>query len=244
MNFRFLGSCDSAGIPVHNCNCLACNTYREKNIVDLATSAAIEYDNNIILLDAGDENIATNYDGKDIKAIFLTHFHADHALGLLRLRYSNDKIKCFHPKDKDGFADLFKHKHSIEYIQNQPLESIKIDDITFIPIPLKHSKNTTGYIIETPNKTLAYLTDCAGIEEEYLNFLKTFTFDYIFLDGCFIPPKKGNHLNFEDATKLIDTLNTKKAYLMHKGHETLEYIMKNGVELKYKYVEKDFNINI
>jgi len=244
MNFKFLGTSDSAGIPVHNCDCIACSKYRDENKTNIATSAAIQYDNNIILLDAGDENISLTYDGKNIKAVFLTHFHADHALGLLRLRYSNDKIKCFHPKDELGFSDLFKHKMSVDYIQNTPLEVIEIDNISFIPIPLKHSKNTTGYIIKTRSKTLAYLTDCAGIEDEYLNFLKTFEFDYVFIDGCFIPPRKGNHLNFDDATNLIDKLNTKEGYLMHKGHDTLEYIMKNSIELKYKYVEKDFNIDI
>ncbi|MEA3451509.1 MAG: hypothetical protein U9Q83_06350 [Bacteroidota bacterium] len=34
----------------------------------------------------------------------LTHFHPDHALGLLRLRYSSDKIDCYHPKDKNGLC--------------------------------------------------------------------------------------------------------------------------------------------
>jgi len=242
--FRFLGTCDSGGIPVHNCDCLACKIYRKEKKVDLSTSAAIEYEDSVILLDAGIEDISTIYDGKNIKAVFLTHFHADHAMGLLRLRYSNDKIKCFHPKDEMGFSDLFKHKQSIEYIKNSPLEIIEIDNILFSPIPLKHSKNTTGYIIKTKNKTIAYLTDCAGIEEEYLKFLKNIKFDHIFIDACFIPPKTGNHLNFEDAINLIDNLDTKQAHLIHKSHKTLEYIMKNNIDLKYKYVDKNFNINI
>lgn len=244
MRFRFLGTSDSGGIPVHNCKCIACDNFRKKQQTNLATCAVLEDDEGVILFDAGDENISTIFDGKKIKAVMLTHFHADHALGLLRLRYSNDKIKCYHPKDEMGFSDLFKHKISIEYIQNTPLKAIKIDDITMIPVPLIHSKNTTGYIIKTPNSIIAYLTDCGGIEDKYMNILKDIKFDHVFVDACFIPPKKGNHLNYNEATKFLDTLDVKNGYLIHQDHKNLTYIMENKIRLKYKYIEKDFCIDI
>lgn len=236
MRFKFLGSADSAGIPVHNCYCTACTQYRNKGIINLATNAALEYDNKVILFDAGIEDISNIFDGKKIQAICLTHFHPDHVLGLLRLRYSHDKIDCYHPKDNLGFSDLFKHKKSINYRENEPLQTIQIDDIKITPIPLKHSKNTTGYVIETPSSSIAYLTDCAGIEEKYLKILQTYHFDYVFLDACFIPPKKGNHLNFESASNLLDMLNIKNGYLMHQGHETLTHITENKTILKYPYL--------
>jgi phosphoribosyl 1,2-cyclic phosphate phosphodiesterase len=239
MKLRFLGTMDSAGIPVHNCDCVACQKYRESNTTNLATNAAIEYEDKVILLDAGTEDIATLYDGKKIEAILLTHFHADHTLGLLRLRHSKDKIICYHPKDEKGFADIFKHKKSIEYIANSPLKEIYIDNITIIPLPLIHSQNTTGYIIKTPNKTFAYLTDCAGIEDEYLEYLKKIEFDYIFIDACFIPPKIGNHLNYDQAHELLDMLTTKEAYLMHQSHENLTYRIQEKIELKYNYIDND-----
>ncbi len=237
MKFKFLGTSDSAGIPVHNCHCSSCTSYRKKNITNLATNAVLEYDNKVILFDAGIEDISNILDGKKIQAICLTHFHPDHVLGLLRLRYSQDNINCYHPKDNLGFSDLFKHKKSINYIENKPLLTIQIDDIKITPIPLKHSKNTTGYIIETPSSSIAYLTDCAGIEDKYLKILQTYHFDYVFIDACFIPPKKGNHLNFESASNLLDMLHLQNGYLMHQGHDTLTHIMENHTELKYQYLE-------
>ena len=169
MEFRFLGSSDSGGIPVHNCGCVACESYRKEGKINLPTCAVLEDEDGVILFDAGIEDLANQFDKKTIKAVCLTHFHSDHALGLLRLRYSNDTIPCYHPKDEVGFGDLFKHKHSIKYIENTPLQEIVIDNISLIPIPLQHSKNTTGYIIKTPKMTIGYLTDCGGIEEEYLD---------------------------------------------------------------------------
>jgi len=237
MKFKFLGTSDSAGIPVHNCHCRSCEEYRTKKISNLATNAVLEYDNKVILFDAGIEDISTILDGKKIKAICLTHFHPDHVLGLLRLRYSQDNINCYHPKDNLGFSDLFKHKKSINYIENSALKTIIIENIKITPIPLKHSKNTTGYIIETPSSSIAYLTDCAGIEDKYLKILQTYHFDYVFIDACFIPPKKGNHLNFESASDLLDMLQLQNGYLMHQGHDTLTHIMENKIQLKYQYLE-------
>jgi phosphoribosyl 1,2-cyclic phosphate phosphodiesterase len=240
MNFKFLGTADSAGIPVHNCTCSVCIKYRKKGIVNLATSAYIEIDDTIILIDAGVESISNTFDGKDIKSIFLTHFHADHCLGLLRLRHSKNEMLCYHPKDELGFSDLFKHKYSIVYKILKAFEKIEINQISFTSIPLIHSKNTLGYFIEYKNKSIAYLTDCSAIPFESYEFLKNKIIDYAFIDACYDESKiKGNHLNYLQASDILDTLNVKNGYLMHVSHTTKSYIEKNSIKLKYKYVEKN-----
>lgn len=238
MKLKFLGTADSAGIPVHNCNCIVCNDFRKESKINLSTSAYLEYENNIILLDAGIENISNLFDGKTIKAIVLTHFHADHCLGLLRLRHSQNSIECFHPEDKLGFSDLFKYKHSILYKQIEEFEEFVLDDIKFTALPLKHSKNTLGYLIEIKNTKIAYLTDCFDIDKRVKEFLKAKKCDYTFIDACYDERrKKGNHLNYLQASKILDEVETKNGFLMHISHTTKEYIKNNDIKLKYSYVD-------
>lgn len=238
MKLRFLGSADSAGIPVHNCTCSVCNYHRVKNKINLSTSAYIEYENKVILLDAGVENIANIFDKRHINSVFLTHFHADHCLGLLRLRHSKQDILCYHPKDEMGFSDLFKHKHSIKYKQVKEFETIKIDNIKFTALPLIHSKNTFGYFIEINKHNIAYLTDCSDLPKKTMKFLKEKNIDYAFIDACYDQRKeKGNHLNYLQASDILDELKVKNGYLMHISHTTLQYILENEVILKYKYLQ-------
>lgn len=243
MIFRFIGTSDSAGIPVHNCTCKVCDLYRKKGKENLSTCAYIEIDKSIILLDAGNESISTTFNEKKIESIFLTHFHADHCLGLLRLRHSQNPINCFHPNDEEGFSDLFKHKHSMNYKTLKEFEQVALKGIHFTSIPLKHSKKTFGYLIEYQNTTIAYLTDCSGIDKKTFDFLSSKKLNYAFLDACYDERTvRGNHLNYLQATQLLDSLHVDKGFLIHISHTTQEYILKNKINLKYPYIDNDYTI--
>lgn len=243
MKFSFLGSSDSAGIPVHNCNCVACSNYRDEKRENHSTCAYIKIDDEIILLDAGVYDLTSRFDGEKINTVFLTHFHPDHCVGLLKLRYSNDGINCYHPEDEKGFSDLFKHKHSISYQKLNAFEQIIINGIKFTTIPLIHSKTTFGYLIEYKNYKIAYLTDCSGISKESFKFLQKFEIDYAFIDACYDERKVvGNHMNYLQASEVLDKLKVKNGFLMHISHITLEYILENKIKLKYSYVKENFNL--
>lgn len=238
MRLKFLGSADSAGIPVHNCSCSVCNDYRNKNKKNLSTCAYLQVGNQIILLDAGHDDLAFKFDGKNIGAVFLTHFHADHCLGLLRLRHSSNTISCYHPKDKEGFSDLFKHNHCISYNTLDAFESIYVEQIQITAVPLQHSKNTMGYLIEYNNHCIAYLTDCFALSKESFVFLQNKNIDFAFIDACYDESiKSENHFNYEQASGILDRLNVKNGYLMHVSHNTQEYIQKNNIKLSYAYVQ-------
>ena len=108
---------------------------------------------------------------------------------------------------------------------------------------MKHSKITFGYLIEYKNYKIAYLTDCSGIPKESFDFLQNFEIDYAFIDACYDERRVvGNHLNYLQASEILNELNVKNGFLMHISHITQEYILENEIKLKYPYVEEDFNL--
>ncbi|MDD3344163.1 MAG: MBL fold metallo-hydrolase [Sulfurospirillaceae bacterium] len=246
MKFVFLGTSDTGGIPLHNCTCDVCQEAREHKISNRSTCAYLELeDGSIVLFDAGYDLLCDKFNTHTIRAVFLTHFHADHCLGLIRLRKSESKIECYTPQDTQGFGDLFLHKDSINYSMLQPFETLEIANISVTAVPLMHSKPTVGYLIQTPQKKVAYLTDCACIPEESCVFLKRAKIDHLFLDACYEPNYANTkHLNWESATKYIDDIGADKGYLVHASCKTLVPLKESGKILKYPYISQGFCVEV
>jgi len=107
-----------------------------------------------------------------------------------------------------------------------------------LQIPLKHSKQTYGYLIEYKNKSIVYLTDCYGIDKKSLEFLKSIKIDFAFIDACYDERRvSGNHLNYIQAGDILDSLHVKNGYFIHTSHQTQEYILEKDVKLRYQYVK-------
>lgn len=246
MKFQFLGTSDTGGIPLHNCSCEICKEARKNGTRNRSTCAYLELDDgSIILFDAGYDLLSDTFNAQKIRAVFLTHFHADHCLGLIRLRKSESVIECFTPNDTQGFGDLFLHKDSIVYTILEPFKTHNIDAIRITAVPLEHSKPTHGYVVQTKNTTLAYLTDCGSISCASLNYLKKSHIDYLFLDACYEPNYKSTkHLNWESATKYIDEIGAKEGFLVHASCKTLVPLQKSGTVLKYPYISQGFSIEV
>jgi len=205
------------------CECAVCDDAREKKKSNRSTSAFLELDDgSVILFDAGYDLLSEKFNTTRIRAIFLTHFHADHCLGLIRLRKSPLPITCYIPNDAHGFGDLFMHKDSIEYTVLAPFEKVCIEGVEIVAIPLMHSKPTHGYGIVTCKTRLAYLTDCGGIEAESMQYLKEQAFEHLFIDACYTPEfSSTKHLNWESAGEIIKQSGAKKGYLIHASCKTL-----------------------
>ena len=86
-------------------------------------------------------------------------------------------------------------------------------------------------------KALEYLGLTAGM------LMSDTKIDYAFIDACYDERKViGNHLNYLQASQILDELNVKNGFLMHISHITQEYILENDIKLKYPYVKEDFNL--
>jgi phosphoribosyl 1,2-cyclic phosphate phosphodiesterase len=219
--------------------------YRQSGRRNSPSCAYIEFDENIIFIDSGSDALLQIREGRKFIAQFLTHFHADHAYGLLRLRHMTVSAPCYHPKDDKGFADLLTREHGLKFIENVPFKSVTAAGLEFTPVPLIHTRPTHGYIIKTPNKTIAYLTDCSGIEKRSLDFLRKADLDAVFIDASYDTEyNEGKHLDFVQANELIELMGARDGFLIHQNHYSLSYIINNKLKLKYAYIPENFEYDL
>ena len=246
MKFEFLGTSDTGGIPLLGCYCAVCEEARAQKTHNRSTSAYLTLgDGSVILFDAGYDFLSEKFNTTPIRAIFLTHFHADHCLGLIRLRKSPIPIICYIPEDTQGFGDLFVHKDSIEYQTLLPFESIEIQGVKITALTLEHSKPTNGYVIQTPTSKVAYLTDCGLIPADSLEFLKQNKIEHLFLDACYTPEfTSKKHLNWENASEYMKQIAPNKGYFIHASCKTLSSLSQRAIKLKFPYISQGFKVEV
>lgn len=241
LSVRILGSGDAGQVPMWGCYCSACELARQDSRYRRGPcSLEIKTEQGITLIDAGRTDLAERYAFEDIQHIILTHFHMDHVQGLFHLRWSErpDKIPVFRPNDTKGTDDLYKHSGVLDFqTPFEPFVRVKFAGFDLTPLPLKHSRITLGYLIETDEIKLAYLTDTVGLPDVTRDFLMGGLMgrylDYLILD-CSVPPvdtPPRNHNDINIALAIHKELAPQKTILTHIGHKLDCWLMENADQL-------------
>ena len=127
-----------------------------------------------IIIDAGiSENqiknslCEINIDIKNVDGILITHTHSDHIKGLVQL-VKRHGLKVYSPPEL--LYDLIKliPIESIVIVEN----NFRIKDIQVSLIETSHDVVSYGFIIESQNKELVYITDTGYINKKYYNITK------------------------------------------------------------------------
>ncbi|TLG77461.1 MBL fold metallo-hydrolase [Culicoidibacter larvae] len=105
-----------------------------------------------------------NIDAQQIKAVFLTHEHSDHIAGLRVLcdkynipLYTNEQTFNHIPvKSRPVSSQVIFMEHNFLYL----------DQLYIKTVPISHdAKDGLGYVFETNNKKVVYLTDTGYVSE-------------------------------------------------------------------------------
>lgn len=236
MRLTLLGTADARQVPVYGCQCQAClAAMADHQLRRLPCSALIECGDQRWLIDSGLADLAERFPPRTLSGILQTHYHADHAQGLLHLRWGQGLVIPVHgPQDPEGLSDLYKHPGILDF--SQPFAAFDVRHfgaLTVTALPLVHSKPTLGYLLEGGGRRIAYLTDTVGLPVAAAAYLQRRPLDVLVLD-CSMPPQAQaprNHNDLNLALLIIGQLQPAKAVLTHIGHTLDAWLMEHGREL-------------
>ncbi len=251
LKLTFLGTGDTAEVPVFGCDCSVClDANNLKEFRRSSCSALLKSGAQTLLLDCGISDMLGRFRRDEITAIIQTHYHADHAQGLLHIRWGYGKsIPVYGPEDEEGFADLYKHPGILSFQKPwKHRDTMEFDGFTVTAVNLNHSKPTLGYIIETSRSTVAYLTDTIDLPPESYELLKNYHFDYLIVD-CTFPPQEGiphNHNDLNIVRKIESHLSCDRVILTHISHDMDMWLRdeKNSASLPSHYSDAKDNMSI
>lgn len=233
LELTFLGTGTSTGVPEIGCTCETCQSADPKD-QRLRSSIWLQTPKTSVLIDTTPDLRQQCLREKipDVDAVFYTHLHADHFLGLDDLRRYNWMYK----KAIDIFLPFFmetQFRHTFGYTIDAPptksslpvMNLIKIDttpqqyeDLTFTPLPIIHGdEEIRGYLIEFNNHRIAYLTDCKFVPKETQGQLQNL--DCLIIGAIWQDRHKHyKHFDLEDALALGEEINPKQILFTHLSH--------------------------
>ncbi|MBV8114960.1 MAG: MBL fold metallo-hydrolase [Silvibacterium sp.] len=228
-----LGSGTSMGVPTLGCQCNVCTSSDLRNSRS-RPSIAIQWtdhtSNQTVVIDTGPDfrYQAIREKIHHVDAVFYTHGHADHILGMDDLR----PLSFRHPGSLNLYADditaevlhrVFDYTFAAENkyptrarVNIRRLndhDSVNVAGVRFQRVPLLHGSLTVGGF---RFGSAAYLTDMSTIPDSSLPLLQNL--DVLIIDAL-RPQPHPSHASIDQALGWVERLQARRAFFTHMSHE-------------------------
>jgi len=228
VTFTLLGSGTSQGIPVIGCTCPTCTSDNPQD-QRLRCSAWISSATHDVIIDVGPDfrQQCLTHGLTSLDAVFLTHEHNDHMIGLDDVRplmfiarkampvYCEERVSR-DVKKRFGYAfeeQAYPGAPKIDLRLINESDIVHIGDIKIQALRTNHGMlPILGYLI---NDKIAYLTDSNAYPLETINILKGV--DVLIID-MLREQDHHSHNNLEQALAHTKTFGARKTYFIHMSH--------------------------
>jgi phosphoribosyl 1,2-cyclic phosphate phosphodiesterase len=250
-----LGSGTSMGVPTIGCDCAVCCSSDPR---DRRTrpSVMIAYNGHHVLIDTTPDfrEQALREKITSVDAVFYTHTHADHILGIDDLRplsfaHKPGRMPLFaDPAAAEFLRNMFRYIFDADYkfgglpqVEMKPIEGpVELFGARFEPVTVIHGETP---ILGFRFGSAAYLTDHSDVPRDSLDRLRNL--DILFLDALRYKPHP-THSTVEQSLKIVAEVKPKRAFFTHICHDlphaATDTAMPAGVRLAYDGMKLEFEI--
>ena len=250
-----LGSGTSMGVPSIGCSCAVCQSSDPR---DRRTRPSVigQLHRHHVLIDTTPDfrEQALREHITQLDAVFYTHTHADHILGIddlrpLSYKHTPGKLPLYAtPRACEFLRKMFPYIFEPTYkfgglpqVALHPIERpVELFGASFEPLTVIHGDTP---ILGFRFGSAAYLTDHSHVPAETLEKLRGL--DILFLDALRYTPHP-THSTVEQSLKIVETVKPKRAFFTHichdLGHEATSATLPAGVQLAFDGMKLDFEI--
>jgi phosphoribosyl 1,2-cyclic phosphate phosphodiesterase len=251
------------GIPTLGCDCAVCTSAvsadGDPRNRRTRPSVLIEWDGHAVVIDTGPDFHAQAVRAgiKRLDAVFFTHGHADHVLGMDDLRpisfHNTGNLPLYADEPTAATIErVFDYtfrtepryptsaRVTLHRLDPTPGASVELFGALFQRIPINHGRQTiSGYRFGSA----AYLTDLWDIPAESVPLLQDL--DILIIDALRREPHP-THSHLAKSIEFVNLLKPRRAYFTHMGHDldhaATEAILPANIRLAYDTLQLHFDI--
>ncbi len=238
MTLRFIGTGAAEPVPTPGCKCANCShartdpgARRAQSGVVLLGDSGLQY---VVDCGPGAAMLPQWNDEAELGAVFISHLHPDHALGLYSLRWTkqDDSVRVFLPPDAGGPTGTGLGHEMVEidnWLKLEPetvafFSDLTVGDLRVRTLRLDHGETPVqGFLFDLGGVTIAYLIDGRGLPKRSRAVLAQYErLECAIVDATYRPGTVDTrHNTVDEAVELGRELGARLVLLTHFGHHNL-----------------------